>query len=144
MLIVTHPIMIILERSEVKVFPSPLTTTNGDIALFDCNAEGSNISVIWIFNESACGPDHCEQNGTSIYRNQTLNGNIFVINTTLEIRTGELHSVIVEKTNYTIQCIVKQNLDYSSLEANDVNITIIFTVDPISGQYSYYIFPLQG
>ena len=62
----------------------------------------------------------------------------------LEIRTGELHSVIVEKTNYTIQCIVKQNLDYSSLEANDVNITIIFTVDPISGQYSYYIFPLQG
>ena len=48
-----------------------------------------------------------------------------MINSTLEIRTGELHSVIMEKINYTIQCIVEQNLDSSSLM-----ITRTLTVDP--------------
>ena len=76
----------------------------------------------WNFNGSFCGLDGCEQNG--IYINRTQDTNL-MINSTLEIRTGELHSIIMEKINYTIQCIVEQNLDSSSLV-----ITRTLTVDP--------------
>ena len=76
----------------------------------------------WNFNGSFCGLDSCEQNGIYIDRTQDTN---LMINSTLEIRTGELHSIIMEKINYTIQCIVEQNLDSSSLM-----ITRILTVDP--------------
>ena len=52
---------------------------------------------------------------------QTANNNYsFIINTTLEIRTGEVHSVIMEKKTYTIQCIVEQNL-----QMNNATITLI-------------------
>ena len=80
----------------------------------------------WNFNGSFCGLDSCEQNGIYIDRTQDTN---HMINSTLEIRTGELHSIIVEKINYTIQCIVEQNLDSSSSRNN---ITITLTVDPQS------------
>ena len=77
--------------------------TNGDTAIFQygtCYAKGiSNISVRWMFNGSSCGFDSCEQNGISIKNTQNTDSNSFVINTTLEIRTGELHSVIMDKKN---------------------------------------------
>ena len=97
------------------VSPSSQTVANGDTAIFHCNARGSNISVRWIFNESPCGPDSCEQN---INRTERVNNNTFMINSTLEISTGEL---ITE--NYTIQCIVEQNLVSSSLRSDYINIT---------------------
>ena len=101
------------------VSPSSQTVANGDTAIFYCNARGSNISVRWIFNGSPCGPDSCEQNGISINRTERVNNNSFMINFTLEISTGEL---IME--NYTIQCIVEQNLASSSLRSDNINITI--------------------
>ena len=112
----------ISERSEITAFSSSQTVTNGDIAIFQCNAKGSNISLRWNFNGSFCGLDSCEQNGIYIDRTQDTN---LMINSTLEIRTGELHSIIMEKINYTIQCIVEENLDSSSLM-----ITRTLTVDP--------------
>ena len=111
--------LIILERSEIIVSPSSQTVANGDTAIFHCNARGSNISVRWIFNGSPCGPDSCEQNGTFIDRTERVNNNSFMINSTLEISTGEL---IME--NYTIQCIVEQDLTSSSLRRDNINITI--------------------
>ena len=109
----------ILERSEIIASPSSQTVANGDTAIFHCNARGSNISVRWIFNGSPCGPDSCEQNWTSINRTERVNNNSFMINSTLKISTGEL---IME--NYTIQCIVEQNLTSSSLRSDNINITI--------------------
>ena len=100
------------------VSPSSQTVANGDTAIFHCNARGSNISVRWIFNESPCGLESCEQNGISIIRTEKMNNNSFMINSTLEISTGEL---ITE--NYTIQCIVEQNLVSSSLRSDYINIT---------------------
>ena len=100
------------------VSPSSQTVANGDTAIFHCNARGSNISVRWIFNGSPCGPDSCEQNGISINRTERVNNNTFMINSTLEISTGEL---ITE--NYAIQCIVEQNLVSSSLRSDYINIT---------------------
>ena len=102
------------------VSPSSQTVANGDTAIFHCNARGSNISVRWIFNESPCGLESCEQNGISIFRTERMNNNnnSFMINSTLEISTGEL---IME--NYTIQCIVEQNLVSSSLRSDYINIT---------------------
>ena len=116
----------ILERSEITAFPSSQTVINGDIAIFQCNAKGSNISVRWNFNGSFCGLDSCEHYGIYIDRTQDTD---LMINSTLEIRTGELHSFIIEKIKYTIQCIVEQNLDSSSPRNN---ITIILTVHPQS------------
>ena len=82
----------------------------------------------WIFNESTCDIDSCGHNGISI---KMLEDNISsVINTTLEIRTGELHSNIMEKQDYNIQCIVEQNLQYSTLMTNDVMIIVELTVNP--------------
>ena len=104
------------------VSPSSQTVANGDTAIFHCNARGSNISVRWIFNGSPCGPDSCEQNGTSINRIERENNNSFMINSTLEISTGELIMV-----NYTIQCIVEQNLISSSLRGDNINITFTFS-----------------
>ena len=112
----------ISERSEITSFPSSQTVINGDIAIFQCNAKGSNISVRWNFNGSFCGLDSCEQNGIYIDRTQDTH---HMINSTLEIRTGELHSIIMEEMNYTIQCIVEQHLDSLSLM-----ITRTLTVDP--------------
>ena len=102
------------------VSPSSQTVANGDTAIFHCNARGSNISVRWIFNESPCGLESCEQNGISIITTEKMNNNnnSFMINSTLEISTGEL---IME--NYTIQCIVEQNLVSSSLRSDYINIT---------------------
>ena len=100
------------------VSPSSQTVANGDTAIFHCNARGSNICVRWIFNGSPCGHDSCEQNGISINRTERVNNNTFMINSTLEISTGEL---ITE--NYTIQCIVEQNLVSSSLRSDYINIT---------------------
>ena len=100
------------------VSTSSQTVANGDTAIFHCNARGSNISVRWIFNGSPCGPDSCEQNGISINRTERVNNNTFMINSTLEISTGEL----IMKT-YTIQCIVEQNLVSSSLRSDNINIT---------------------
>ena len=100
------------------VSPSSQTVVNGDTAIFHCNARGTNISVKWIFNGSHCGLDSCEQNGTSINRTERVNNNSFMINSTLEISTGEL---ITE--NYTIQCIVEQNLVSSSIRSDYINIT---------------------
>ena len=115
---------LISERSRITAFPSSQTVTNGDIAIFQCNAKGSNISVRWNFNGSFCGLESCEQNGIYIDRTQDTN---LMINSTLEIRTGELHSFIIEGKNYSIQCIVEQNLESSSPRNN---ITITLTVDP--------------
>ena len=53
-------------------------------------------------------------------RTQTANNNSFIINTTLEIRTGEVHSVIMEKKTYTIQRTVEQNL-----QMNNATVTLI-------------------
>ena len=100
------------------ISPSSQTVANGDTAIFHCNARGSNISVRWIFNGSPCSPDSCEQNGISINRTERVNNNSFMINSTLEISTGEL----IMK-NYTIQCIVEQNLVSSSLRSDNINIT---------------------
>ena len=100
------------------VSPSSQTVVSSDTAIFHCNARGSNISMRWIFNGSPCGPDSCEQNRISIYRTERVNNNSFMINSTLEISTGEL---IME--NYTIQCIVEQNLVSSSLRSDYINIT---------------------
>ena len=113
----TFYILIILERSEIIVSPSSQTVANGDTAILHCNARGSNISVRWIFNGSPCGPDSCEQNGISINRTERVNNNSFMINSTLEISTGEL---ITE--NHTIHCIVEQNLTSSSLRGDNINI----------------------
>ena len=95
------------------VSPSSQTVVCGDTAIFHCNARGSNISVRWIFNGSPCDPDSCEQNGISINRTERENNNSFMINSTLEISTGEL---IIE--NYTI---VEQNLVTSSIRGNSNN-----------------------
>ena len=101
------------------VSPSSQTVLNGDTAIFHCNARGNNISVRWIFNGSPCGLESCEQNGISINRTERVNNNSFMINSTLEISTGELIM-----GNYTIQCIVEQNLTSSSLRSDNINITI--------------------
>ena len=99
--------------------------TIGDTAIFHCNAKGSNISVRWIINGLSCNPSNCEQNGT--YISTRTDNNSLMINTTLEIRTGEFHLVIMMK--YTIQCIVEQHLDSSSLRGNN-NITVTLIVNP--------------
>ena len=52
-----------------------------------------------------------------------------MINTTLEIRTGELHSVIMKKKTYTIQCIVEQNLGLIQMSGT-INATVTLTVLP--------------
>ena len=110
------------------VSPSSQTVANGDTAIFHCNARGSNISVRWVFNGSPCGRDSCEQNGISINRTERVNNNSFMINSTLEISTGELNIIIME--NYTIQCIVEQNLTSSSLRRDNINITITLSTYP--------------
>ena len=110
------------------VSPSSQTVANGDTAIFHCNARGSNISVRWIFNGSPCGPDICEQNGISINRTERINNNSFMINSTLEISTGELNIIIME--NYIIQCIVEQNLTSSSLRGDNIDITITLSAYP--------------
>ena len=79
-----------------------------------------------MFNGSSCDSDSCKQNGISTKKS---NSNSFVINTTLEIRTGELHSVIMEKKTYTIQCIVEQNLDPIQMSGT-INATVTLTVHP--------------
>ena len=109
------------------MFPSTQNITNGDTTMFQCYAKGSNISVRWMFNGSSCDPDSCEQNGTSIKNN--TDSYSFVINTTLEIRSGELHSVIMEKKTYTIQCIVEQNLGPIQMSGT-INATVTLTVLP--------------
>ena len=89
----------------------------------------------WSFNGLPCGLHNCEQNGTYINKTQEES----MINTTLEIRTSELRSVMMEKKNYTIQCIVEQTLksssftnssNFSSLITTRNNISIILTVAP--------------
>ena len=115
--------LFILERSEIMVSPSSQTVVNGNTAIFHCNARGSNISVRWIFNGSPCDLDSCEQNGTSIDRTERVNNSSFMINSTLEISTGEL----IMK-NYAIQCIVEQNLTSSSLRRDNINITITLSM----------------
>ena len=110
------------------VSPSSQTVANGDTAIFHCNARGSNISVRWVFNGSPCSRDSCEQNGISINRTERVNNNSFMINSTLEISTGELNIIIME--NYTIQCIVEQNLTSSSLRRDNINITITLSTYP--------------
>ena len=114
------------------MFPSTQNITNGDITIFQCNAKGSNVSLRWTFNGSPCGPDSCEQNGTSIHVNKTqsTDSNSFVINTTLEIRTGELHSVITEKKTYALQCIVEQNLGPIQMYEAIINATVTLIVHP--------------
>ena len=107
------------------MFPSTQNITNGDTTMFQCYVKGSNISVRWMFNGSSCDPDSCEQNGTSIKNTD----NCLVINTTLEIRTGKLHSVIMEKKTYTIQCIVEQNLGPIQMSGT-INATVTLTVLP--------------
>ena len=123
-------IMIMLiysERSAITVPPSSQAITNGDTAIFHCNAKGSNISVRWIFNGLSCGPDSCGRDGIFISRTQSgRNSNLFMIITTLEIRTGEFRSVTMRNT---IQCIVKQNLDFSSLRGDDINVTSTLTIN---------------
>ena len=109
------------------MFPSTQNITNGDTTMFQCLSKGSNISVRWMFNGSSCDPDSCEQNGISIENNTDINS--FVINTTLEIRSGELHSVVMEKKTYTIQCIVEQNLDPIQMSGT-INDTVTLTVLP--------------
>ena len=109
------------------MFPSTQNITNGDTAIFQCYAKGSNISVRWIFNGSSCRFDSCEQNGIYMKYTQSTDSNSFVINTTLEIRAGELHSVIMEKKTYTIQCIVQQNLDPIQMSGT-INATVTLTV----------------
>ena len=108
--------------------------TIGDTAIFQCNAKGSNISVRWMINGSPCGPDSCEQNGTFI--STKTDNNSFMINTTLEIRTSELN---IEQ--YTIQCIVEQNL-VSSLRGDNINITTTLSVyilnDLVSSKINHY------
>ena len=111
-----------LDRSEITVSPSSQTVASGDTAIFQCNAEGSNISVRWSFNGLPCGLHNCEQNGTYINKIQEAS----TINTTLEIRTSELHSVVMEKKNYTIQCIVEQTLKSSSF-MNSSNFSPLIT-----------------
>ena len=116
----------------MTVFPSSQTVTNGDTAIFHCN---SNISVRWNFNGTFCGSNSCEQNG--IYINRTQDRNL-IINATLEIRTGELHSIIMETINYTIQCIAEQN------HSSSLVMTRTLTVDPQQvtesdvGEYNLY------
>ena len=83
-----------------------------------------------MFNGSSCGPDSCEQNGIYINRSQSTESNSWVINTTMEIRTGELHPFIMEKKIYIIQCIVEQNLESSSLMTRDNIIIITLSFDP--------------
>ena len=118
----------ILERSEIIVSPSSQTVANGETAIFHCNARGSNISVRWIFNGSPCGSDSCEWNGISINRTERVNNNNFMINSTLEISTGELNFVVME--SYTIKCIVEQNLVSSSLRGDNITITITLSAYP--------------
>ena len=84
----------------------------------------------WNFNGSLCGLNNCEQNGIALNTTQEKNHTSFIISSTLEIKTGKLHSVIMEKKNYTIQCIVEQNLEFLLLNNTRSNITIILTVDP--------------
>ena len=111
------------------MFPSTQNITNGDTAIFQCNAMGSNISLRWTFNGSSCDPDSCEQNGISKNETQSMNSNSFIINTTLEIKTGEVHSIIMEKKTYTIQCIVEQNLGHIQMSGT-INATVTLTVLP--------------
>ena len=103
--------------------------TIGDTAIFHCNAKGSNISVRWMINGLSCDPDSCQQNGTFLSRIEARIDNSIMINTTLEIRTGEFHLVMMRK-NYTIQCNVEQHLDSSSLRGNDADITAMLIVNP--------------
>ena len=60
-----------------------------------------------------------------MYKTQSI---INMINTTLEIRTGEFLPILT-RTNYTIQCIVEQNLDSPSLRRDNLEITITLTVN---------------
>ena len=108
------------------MFSSTQNITNGDTTMFQCYAKGSNISVRWMFNGSSCDPDSCEQNGISI---KSTDSNSFVINTTLEIRSSELHLVIMDKKTYTIQCIVEQNLGPIQMSGT-INATVTLTVLP--------------
>ena len=108
--------------------------THGESATFKCNAEGSYISMRWIFNGSTCDDNGCEHNGVIVNMTRSLDVNNSKINSTLEIRTGKLHSVIMEKKNYTCQCIVEQNLNSSSLKGHDINETAILTVHPQRGK----------
>ena len=123
--------LLFLEKSAITVTvpPSLQTITIGDTAIFQCNARGSNISVEWVLNGSSCQADNCEQNGISINTTQRIIGNTFMINTTLEIRSGE-HFFITQKRNYTIQCIVEQNLVSSSLKGDSIDFNITLTVYP--------------
>ena len=108
--------------------------THGESATFECNADGSYISMRWIFNGSTCDDNGCEHNGVIVNITRSLDANNSKINSTLEIRTGKLHSVIMEKKNYTCQCIVEQNLNSSSLRGHDINETAILTVCPHRGK----------
>ena len=124
--------LLFLERSAITVTvpPSLQTIAIGDTAIFQCNARGSNISVEWVLNGSSCQADGCEQNGISINTTQRISGNTYMINTTLEIRTGELHFFITQKRNCTIQCIVEQNLVSSSLKGDSIDFNITLTLYP--------------
>ena len=78
----------------------------------------------WKFNGVTCNPGSCEHNGIFV----SMASNNFMIITTLEIRTGEFLPFLTRK-NYTIQCIVEQNLDSPSLRRDNLEITIILTVN---------------
>ena len=124
-----------LERSEITLAPSSQIVTHGESATFKCNADGSYISIRWIFNGSTCDDNGCEHNGVVVNMTRSLDANNSKINSTLEIRTGKLHSVIMEKKNYTCQCNVEQNLNSSSLKGHGINETATLTVNPQQGMY---------
>ena len=94
----------------------------------------------WNFNGSLCGLNNCERNGIAFNTTEEKNYASFIISSTLEIKTGELQSVIMEKKNYTIQCIVEQNLEFLSL--NNTR-TIILTVDPQQVTIGELLFVVQ-
>ena len=123
MLLSTH--YCFLEKGAITVSPSSQEVRNGDTAVFQCSAKGTNVSVTWIFNGSTCNPDNCELNATTAYQN----ANDFQINATLEIET-ELLPELLPVTAYALQCIAEQNLD-SLLMSNTIlvatfNLIIIF------------------
>ena len=106
------------EGSAITFSPSSQEVRNGDTAMFQCNAKGTNVSVTWRIDGSTCSPDNCEQNGFTAYQN----ANSFQVNATLEF------DLFTTKALHTLQCIVEQNLTSSLLMRNNQVVTFNLTV----------------
>ena len=111
---------LVSEKSAIILPPSSQEVRNGDTAMFQCNAKGTNVSVTWRIDGSICSPENCDLNGITAYQNS----NDYQINATLEIAID----LFPAKSVYTLQCIVEQNLISSLLVRNNLVITFSLMV----------------